>query len=426
MHWAGPAPPSKRPVGSIREPPLRPTLVLLHRWFGLVAAIFLFIAGSTGALIAWDHELDGLLNPRFHEAQHPERPALSPLELAARFEASDPRLRVRYMPLALEPGEALSLFVEPRVDPASGQLHDLGFDEVVLDPATGEVQGKRRWGIPSLARENVMSFLYRLHYSLHLGDPLSMLPLGMLLMGIVAVAWTIDAFVAIVLSFPSKKTWRKSFLVRTSQGAYRFNFDLHRAAGVWAWPLLLVLAVSAVALNLGDQVMRPLVSLFSPLAEDPMRRVIPEAGEPKLERADAIERAREAATARGIVAPPGSVFYASLAAAYGVGFHEPGAGHGDEGLGVPWLYVDARSGELLGAHVPGEGSAGDVFMQIQFPLHSGRIAGLPGRILVSLLGLLVATLSVTGVIIWARKRIANERTARARVASAALRGATDP
>ena len=43
-------------------------------------------------------------------------------------------------------------------------------------------------------------------------------------------------------------------------------------------------------------------------------------------------------------------------------------------------------------------------MQAQFPLHSGRILGLPGRILVSLLGLAVAMLSLTGVVIWMRKR----------------------
>ena len=54
--------------------------------------------------------------------------------------------------------------------------------------------------------------------------------------------------------------------------------------------------------------------------------------------------------------------------------------------------------------MPGEGSAGDIFMQAQFPLHSGRIVGLPGRIFVSLMGLLVAMLSVTGVIIWQKKR----------------------
>ncbi|MEP7371046.1 MAG: PepSY-associated TM helix domain-containing protein, partial [Nitrosospira sp.] len=61
-------------------------------------------------------------------------------------------------------------------------------------------------------------------------------------------------------------------------------------------------------------------------------------------------------------------------------------------------------GSPAGANVPGTGSAGDIFMQAQFPLHSGRILGLPGRIFISAMGLLVATLSVTGVIIWQKKR----------------------
>ncbi|NTV75141.1 MAG: PepSY domain-containing protein, partial [Holophaga sp.] len=37
---------------------LRRLFVKLHRWFGLGAAAFLFLAGITGAVISWDHELD--------------------------------------------------------------------------------------------------------------------------------------------------------------------------------------------------------------------------------------------------------------------------------------------------------------------------------------------------------------------------------
>ena len=37
---------------------IRPWLGRLHRWFGLFTAVFLFIAGATGAVISWDHELD--------------------------------------------------------------------------------------------------------------------------------------------------------------------------------------------------------------------------------------------------------------------------------------------------------------------------------------------------------------------------------
>ena len=99
------------------------------------------------------------------------------------------------------------------------------------------------------------------------------------------------------------------------------------------------------------------------------------------------------------------------AGVYGIGFFAPGDDHGDGGLGNAWLYLDDHSGALVGQVVPGEGSAGDVFMQSMFPLHSGRILGLAGQILVSLLGLAVAGLGLTGLIIWARKRRARRGSA---------------
>ncbi|MFP3519541.1 PepSY domain-containing protein, partial [Pseudomonas sp. SIMBA_077] len=45
--------------------------------------------------------------------------------------------------------------------------------------------------------------------------------------------------------------------------AYRLNFDLHRAAGLWLWLLLLPIAISSVAMNLPSQVFKPVVSLLS-------------------------------------------------------------------------------------------------------------------------------------------------------------------
>ncbi|MGF6465442.1 putative iron-regulated membrane protein [Paraburkholderia youngii] len=48
---------------------MRRQLVRLHRWFGVATALFLFVAGLTGAIIAWDHELDAALNPSFYLAR---------------------------------------------------------------------------------------------------------------------------------------------------------------------------------------------------------------------------------------------------------------------------------------------------------------------------------------------------------------------
>ena len=60
--------------------------------------------------------------------------------------------------------------------------------------------------------------------------------------------------------------------------------------------------------------------------------------------------------------------------------------------------------------MPWQGTVADIFAQAQFPLHSGRILGLPGRILISVMGLVVAALSITGIVIWYRKRLARVAT----------------
>lgn len=208
---------------------LRPFLVRLHRWFGLAIALFLFVAGLTGALIAWDHELDAALNPDFYIARSGAAP-LAPLELAARIEAADPRVQVTYLPLAVEPGHTLQAGVMPRTDPATGQPYALGFSQIAVDPATGAVQGRREWGALSLARLDLMPFIYRLHYSLFL-PVYGGINFGFWVMGVVGIVWAIDSLIALVLAFPNLKSWRKSFAFRVRRGGYPLVFDLHRSGG---------------------------------------------------------------------------------------------------------------------------------------------------------------------------------------------------
>lgn len=392
---------------------MRPILKLLHRWVGLFIAMFLFIAGATGALIAWDHELDEWLNPQLFDA-HGAAASVphAPLKLAQMIEAADVRLRVGYMPLFLKPGHTLGVFVQARTDPSTGRPFVLGFNQMAVDPSTGTVQGHREWGAISLSRENLLPFLYKLHYSLHIPD-VGDVELGMWVMGVVSVVWILDCCIALWISFPNLRSWRKSLAFRTGQGWPKLNFDLHRSGGVWVWALLLMLAITSVSMNLGREVMKPVVSLFSPVTptlfeqREPTPVHLPT--EPVLSREQVIAIAQAEAARRGWVRPAGAIFYADRYGLYGVGFFTPEQEHGDGGLGSPWLYVNGRTGELVGDLVPGTGSMGDIFMQAQLPLHSGRILGLPGRILISLMGVVVATLSVTGVVIWARRRRARAK-----------------
>ncbi len=383
----------------------RSWLVRLHRWFGLSAALFLTVAGLTGAVISWDHELDGWLNPALHDAPQCTAPTRSAHDLARAVEARDPQVRVTYLPLATEPGEALVMMVAPRVNPVTGLPYEPGYNQVAVNPCSGEVQAQRQWGEVSLSREHLLPFLYKLHYSLHLPDWRGV-ELGIWFMGLLAMAWVVDTLVALWISVPNWRQWRKSFAFRWQAGGHKRLFDLHRSGGMWLLGLVLMLAVTSVAMNLRDEVMRPLLASFSTLTPSPQagREGLGLTGEPPVGPEQAVRLAQVAAQARGVVAPPGAVWWQAESGLWGVGFFAPGGDHGDGGLGNPWLYIDGRDGHLVLASLPGEGSAGDVALQAMFPLHSGRILGVPGRILVSLMGLAVAGLSITGVMIWARKR----------------------
>ena len=70
------------------------------------------------------------------------------------------------------------------------------------------------------------------------------------------------------------------------------------------------------------------------------------------------------------------------------------------------VYNDADTGTVGAIKTYGSGGRGDKFLDWQLPLHTGQIFGLPGRILICLSGFVVIALSVTGVVIWWKKRSA--------------------
>ncbi len=95
---------------------MRETFTVIHRWGGLFIAVFLLVAGLTGAVISWDHALDEWLNPHLFDAKTTGAP-LSPHELVRRVEASDSESRCPSFRCMFEAGHNASLFVEPRVNP---------------------------------------------------------------------------------------------------------------------------------------------------------------------------------------------------------------------------------------------------------------------------------------------------------------------
>ena len=404
---------------------MRAFWTLIHRWAGLTAALFLIVAGLTGAVTSWDHELDEWLNADIMAT--PGRGELrDPLALAAVVEAADPRVQVSYISLGLEEGHAASFLVRPLTDPATGQPYVLDYNNVFVDPVTAEITGQRDSLAVSLSRRSLMPFLRTVHYSLHIPAFWGTDRWGYWLMGGVALVWLLDSFVGFYLTLPRRlkarsdaararrtpanwwQRWQPSWLLRWKAGGYKLNFDLHRAGGLWVWGVIMVVAFTSFSLNLYREVFYPVMSLVSKTTPGPYETQTPAPFgtyiEPTLGFEQAIQVARVEAVRRGFDTQPGGIYYGGDFAFYNVSFFDPANEMGAMGMGLSNLYIDAKDGSVLGEYRPWQGTAADVFVQLQLPLHSGRILGMPGRILMSLMGVMVAMLSVTGIVIWARKR----------------------
>lgn len=408
---------------------MRPTLTVVHRWAGLITAAFLVFSGLTGAVISWDHELDEWLNPQLNDARA-EGPPRDALALAREIEARHPRAEVTYVPLAVEPGHSFAFGVSPRVDAAAQRLHEIGFNQVFVDPASGQELGRREWGaVWPITRETFVSFLYKLHYSLHFPEIAGTDQWGMWLLGVIAMVWTLDCFVGFVLTLPARRRaaaaddeapaarnwwqrWAPAWKLRTRAGAYKLNVDLHRAFSLWTWGLLFIIAFTAFSLNLYREVFFPAMSLVSDVTPSPFEQRTPTAPHQpvvaKVGFAQVLDSARAEARARGWAEPAGGAFHSREYGVYGVDFFRPEDDHGTGGVGHKRLYLDSQDARVIGERLPWTGTAADLFVQAQFPLHSGRILGLPGRILISVMGLVVAMLAITGVYIWWKKRAARQ------------------
>ncbi len=391
---------------------------VIHRCIGLAVAGFLFLAGLTGAIISWDQELDALLNRDLHNVSS-KGAYLDPLAMAHAIETRDPRAWVVRVPLAFEEGRSAQFLVAPKVNAKTDEPYDIGYNEVYVDPVSGQEVGRRNWGHFSPDRRHIVSFLYNFHHTLCMPELW-----GEWILGAVALLWLFDCFVGFYLTLPRRdgrgapqrqlpawlSRWRPAWFVRWRQGGYRRTFDIHRAFGLWTWVFLAVLASSAATLNLFPELFRPILLSFSDFTPRPTDtyKLMPanQPIQPHVPWDRIIEQAKRDAAAREWDEPVNRAFYAYRNGYYSVSFFKFGDYLGVNGMPHKRLFYDAGDGRFIGMRKPWKGSGADIFIQAQFPVHSGRILGLPGRIMISAMGIVVAILSVTGVVVWWRKRSA--------------------
>ena len=239
---------------------IRAVWVTIHRWVGLALSVVLIVEGLTGSLIAFRAPLSRWLAPTLYaEAPYPGAKPLPLAQLAVKAQQRiGPTARVAYFFDGSSTGQTM-VRISPAIDPATHRPFTLEDGWIALDPWTGrELARYSESRYTQGFWPNVMPFVYAVHTTLTLGT------VGNWILGIVAILWTIDCFYAVYLTFPRGwrrffQRWKDAWRIKTAASVFRLQFDLHRAGGLWFWPLLLVFAWSSVELTL-YQVYEPITA----------------------------------------------------------------------------------------------------------------------------------------------------------------------
>lgn len=395
--------------------------VLIHKWTGLFTAVFLIIAGVTGSLLAFEKELEALVNPGQYvvpaRADANGQPAamLDPFELHQRAIAALPGYQISGFPFLRQADRSVRLTLT-RSDP---KLADA--DQAFFDPYDGRLLGIRNYGATPFDRTTLIGFIYKLHYALALPRPY-----GEWFFGVVALVWTVNCMVGIVSTFPRLspfwKRWLPAWLIKRNSNTYRLHYDVHRASGLWLWAVLFLFAWSSVMLNLRQEVYTPVMSTFLDFRKLPERRAV-DKSKPMLAWTDAYRIAAGnlkdvAAAERFTVNFPSHLFYNRGLDAfiyYANTLRDVQTDRGQTGV-----FIDARTGALLGTRIPTGEYSGDTVSRWLQSLHMAKVFGLPYRIFVALIGLALAVSAYTGLYVWWKKRKARLAREKKILAKAAI------
>lgn len=394
----------------------RSLFLTAHRWLGLALAVFLINAGLTGALLTFNTELDKWLNPELFTVQ-PGEHRLSPLELRERAEQLVPHAQVNFVLLDKTPEHAAALSLSPRTNPATGEDYELENDELFINPYTGKELGQRLWGRVQLDRPHVMAMLFRWHRTLMLPEPW-----GRYLLGGAAMLWFLSALIGFYLTLPATRTrffsrWKPSWRVQWKAQLPKLSFDLHRAAGLWLWGVLIVIAISGVQMNLADEVFDPALKQVLPYHDPLAAATPPQPGEPvnlsweqglgqgrtlmaQHAQRDGFEIEKETSLSFN----SGRNVYA-YAVKSSQDIHRQG--------GETKVYLSAYDGREVGFTQP-YAASGNAVESWLMALHRARVGGVPYQMFLSFVGLIVVMLSITGFIVWVKRR----RPARAKTGAA--------
>ncbi len=407
--------PQKNNSGHLTQLKARRKLWLnVHLYLGLVAGAILAVVGLTGGIMVFYQEMQEVLTPELSVVSAPpenQKQLHSLDDIVAAAESAKPRgsrfFKV-YYPRNPDVAYKFLYFVRDESQANNGDGSYIFKDDgyyIFVDPYTAQVKGIQLWHPKDRYLERpLVSFIMQLHWCLLLGKT------GGMLNGILAVLSIISVLTGLIVWWPLTGKFKQALTFKRHASTVRFNFDLHKTVGFYSTIVLLPVLFSGIYMVLPEQV-NVLVKLFSPVDRPnaystipaEIHSSVPQAGQQAISvsEVEAIVQKRYPAGRLWMLNAPKDKEDVYKVMKNDVTEISRFTGYRD-------FAVDQYSGDILKVYDRGTGSVGDVFLDWQWPLHSGHAFGWTGRILVFISGLACPILYVTGVVRWLQKRKAHK------------------
>ncbi len=350
----------------------------LHSWLGMVTGIFILLLGLSGSALVFKDEIDQAMNA---ELLTLKPVATSKLSLDSLYR----QIGKRYPNLAgiawLNPGAPANRAYEFRLYQNDGKLSTYDLGMISIDPYTGKVL--REGNLRELST-GLLHWLVQFHWCFQLGIP------GLLLATIMGLAMLLSVitgliiyrkYVLKVMLFRVKFKWRSRWTISSS---------LHRIVGVWAMLFNVILFFTGFWMN-----------IFSMQPSYWQRQTVSAPGNRMTTHSidTLFERAKQ-------TLPQLKVKNVYLPTQPGKEFRMSGTLGGESAIYYNGnsVSVDPQSGEIVDVKRLQDQTVWSRIEASFFPLHTGSFGNTPLKVFYVILGILPGVLSVTGAVLWWRKR----------------------
>lgn len=346
--------------------PIRQSILTIHRWLGLGAAVFWLLQALTGIAIVFHWEIG---DARLSSAHRTADFAAIERRIDALI-AEDPGSKVTTVWTTGSDRDRFNIYLESP-DGESRSVRVLGDGTVIDRPRKDETR--------------LMGFLVDFHHDL-LGS------WGSWIVAISGILLCSNLVLGLIAAWPKRGTWRRALTPAQKGPPAARLYSWHRAVGLWAVLPALVIAATGTLMKFEEGV----GSLIG--AKGVELPANPPAGPP-------IGFARAAKAA--VYAVPGSsltqvAWPQDGDATYYARVNAPGEIR--RAYGDTRVLIDANSGAVRGVFPIAEAEPARAFMSALFPIHTGEAGGLVGRLLSIAVGLWLVTMIVAGVLLCLKRR----------------------